>query len=709
MNIVALVGLALAIQSQPAGSPPDGQVIDAESGRGIASAVVSWIPAGASQPTGTIQSGPDGAFDLPAGWSGAGFVEVRAFGYRPLRIDAAQASARAWKLAVSPDPLELESLLLTANSRRRVDVTVPVLNVGAEEIAIAGAESVERLLADLPGLQAESGTPTGSNIMIRGIGGPRVLVLMDGQPISGALMENRDLSRLSLAGVERVEVVKGPLSSLHGSDALGGVINIITSDPKPGLQTTARALTGSQGRHEAEATISGGSSLLYRVTGGWRQQDLVAGLTSGSDAFSRIWDARSTVRWAGSRVSVRSDFSFLRERQRWPVGGGFSGFNDNRGFSGWSEVRTEGLGGTLMARVLGQHYEHLYRTARGNQPIAGGEQEEQRERLLEAALGYSLIAGRHSFDVGVEGATRYIRSPDKLLEDQASDNQLELFAQDDIRFGTATLSAGARWTLNDSWGNAISPTVGATLLVSDDLLLRASVGRGFRAPSFKELGWNFANLGAGYYVRGNPDLRAERSWNVSASAEWALSSAITLSGDVFQNDIEDLIDFSLSETTEDGLFVYSPRNISKARTRGFELGATARREWLSASASYAFLDARSLPDRVTLDRRVRHTGRVRVGVAPLRLDGARLDLTTSWTGKAPLVGTSDSGEPVQVGEQGDLLAVDAQVSIPIRGGLSIVAGGDNLFDQRPEGWPAVTGRRLRVGLEASDLLGGLRN
>ena len=139
------------------------------------------------------------------------------------------------------------------------------------------------------------------------------------------------------------------------------------------------------------------------------------------------------------------------------------------------------------------------------------------------------------------------------------------------------------------------------------------------------------------------------------------------------------------------------------------MGATARREWLSASASYAFLDARSLPDRVVLDRRARHTGRVRVGVAPARLSGIRIDVTTSWTGTAPLVGTSESGQPVQLGEQGDLLALDVQLSIPVPGGLRVVAGGDNLFNQRPDGWPAVTGRRLRLGLEADDVLSRLRD
>ena len=89
-------------------------------------------------------------------------------------------------------------------------------------------------------------TPTGSNLLIRGIGGARVLVLVDGRPVPGALIENRDLSRISLAGAERVEVVKGPLSSLYGSDALGGVVNVITAPPAGGFRLDGRALSAGR-------------------------------------------------------------------------------------------------------------------------------------------------------------------------------------------------------------------------------------------------------------------------------------------------------------------------------------------------------------------------------------------------------------------------------------------------------------------------------
>lgn len=117
---------------------------------------------------------------------------------------------------------------VSATARRRSKIALPGESVEATEIAAAEVVLIDRLLGELPAMQIIGNAPTGSSLLIRGIGGAGVLVLLDGQPVTGTLIENRDLSRMSLTGSDRVEIVKGPLSSLYGSDALGGVVNVIT-------------------------------------------------------------------------------------------------------------------------------------------------------------------------------------------------------------------------------------------------------------------------------------------------------------------------------------------------------------------------------------------------------------------------------------------------------------------------------------------------
>lgn len=689
---VATLLVAATTASAAAAQGAAGRVIDRDSGRPIAGAQVTWSPDSGPAPAGGILSGDDGAFRIPGAWT-SGKVRIRAIGYRAVAVDRAAVSG---DVPLEPLPELLSQVVVTASGRSqaRAEVAVPILRVDAGEIAASGAASAGSLLEEIPGLQAVAGTPVGSTIAIRGIGESRVLVLVDGQPAGGALIENRDLSRLSLAGVERVEVVKGPLSSLYGSDALGGVINIITTAPTPGFRLSSRALFGGGGRREAEATVSGGDAVRFRATGGWREQDGVPG--GGLDAFARVWDFRSTVRKGDAGgLQLRGDLSAVRERQRWPVGAGFNGFNDNVGITAWVEGARPAFGGTASLRLLGQGYDHLYRSNRGDTPIAGGDSDKQEERLWRAASGWSGTLGNHAVDIGLELADRGITSPGKVVDDRASDRQLEVFAQDALQLNGTTLTVGARATMNDRWGNALSPTLGVSTL-RGDVLVRASLGRGFRAPSFKELAWNFANVGAGYTVQGNADLTPERSWNLSGGFEWNPDPRLTLAVEGYVNRLSDLIEFAFIGNTPAGLLVYSPRNVQRARTAGVDASIGWRADHWHALVDYAFLDARSLDDDLSLDRRAPHTARVRVGADLRGSDALSIELHGRHTGAAPIVATGEDGGRARVGTQRMLNAVDVSTSVRILPGTRFIAGVDNLFDHRPDGWQSVVGRRLRL-------------
>jgi outer membrane receptor for ferrienterochelin and colicins len=250
--------------------------------------------------------------------------------------------------------------------------------------------------------------------------------------------------------------------------------------------------------------------------------------------------------------------------------------------------------------------------------------------------------------------------------------------------------------MNDRWGNAFSPTFGVAVVVRDDLLARATVGRGFRAPSFKELAWDFANVGAGYRVQGFADLDPEHSWSGSAGVDWAPSSQLRLTLEAYHNEIYNLIDQSQVGTDPDGLMIFSPRNVARARTRGIEAGASLRWGRARAVADYAFLDARSVDEDVPLDRRTRHSARLRVGSDLDVWRGLSIDVTTHVTGEAPA-----AAEPG--GRQDALLRVDAQLALDLPMGLRALFGVDNLLDTRADGWQTVIARRFRAGLEAQDL------
>lgn len=706
-----------ARQQETSSTQPDGRIIDRASGGAITSATVIWAPADPAEAASagdTTRSravtGDRGTFTVDGSWGPGGTIEVAALGYLARTLTWEEAAATQWRVELVRDPLALDEVVVTASlrARRRSEIALPVESIEAAEIVAAGVPSADRLLAELPGIQVTAGAPVGANLLIRGMGGARVLVLLDGQPVTGALIENRDLSRMSLAGIERVEVVKGPLSSLYGSDALGGVVNIITRAPTPGFQVDARAASGGAGRREAEATASGGGRLLYHVTGGWRQEDQVPGSVSGGqEAFARVWDLRSRFRFQlADEWETRAGVTFLRERQRWPVGGGFSGFNDNRGISGWVETEWQAGSGAWSANIFAHDYEHLYRSARGDAPIAGGREAAQSEQLVQVTAGYSGTLGSHDFDVGVEGAQRAIRSPDKLVEDRADDDQLALFAQDAWRLAGTIVSTGARLTRNSRWGSNLAPSLGLTRTFGDRLRVRAAVAQGFRAPSFKELGWNFSNLSAGYMIQGYAELEPERSWSLSGGLEWQPGARLLIDAEVYSNRVANLIESGFVGNAPSGLLIFSPRNVADAVTRGFEIGVRALRDDGELSAGYAYLDAHEADSGLPLDRRAKHSARARVTWAAESLSGARIDATLHFTGSAPIVMTGQAvGEPSSETQE-RFTSVDLQAGLPVGEGLEFLAGVDNLFDARPEGWQGIIERRFRMSIRIRQLFAG---
>ena len=698
----------------PVAGQQRGRIHDRESGVAVAGAEVRWVAEASRRATGsptprTVVAGPDGSFELDPQWGPGGLVEVSAPGYRFRTVAWRDAEAAAWGIGLVRDPLHLDELVVTVGPgpRRRSEVAVPVETLATEDIAVTGAVSADRLLEELPGVQVTAATPIGSNLMIRGIGGTRVLVLLDGRPVAGSLLEKRDLSRMSLAAVERVEVVKGPLSSLYGSDALAGVVNLITRAPASGFRVDARARTGTSGRIGAQATVSGGRALLYRVTGSWRQEDRVPGLAAESgDALARVWDLRSSLRAEiADRWDLRADLSHLRERQRWPVGGGFSGFNDSEGHSGWMEARRHTARGVWAGSIFVQDYQHLYRSARGKAPIAGSREAAQRERSWRAAGGFSASVGRHHLHIGAEGAHRAIRSPDKLVEERVADRQLAVFVQDAWTLGRTVLGSGARWTWNSRWGSELAPSFGVTRLVGEGLRMRISLARGFRAPSFKELTWKFVNLSGGYVLEGFPELEAEHSWSLSGGVEWSPVSIVRVDAEVFSNRIENLIESGFVGNTPSGLLVYSPRNVAKAVTQGVDL--RLRSFWGTAafSAGYTFLDARSTPSDTPLDRRARHSARAVLSWMVERPAGLRFDVTGHLTGHAPFVRVGRDGSTSTAGVQERLTALDVRAAWRVGGRIEMHAGVDNLFDARPAGWQSTVERRIMVSVAVKEILG----
>lgn len=292
-------------------------------------------------------------------------VLVTAIGFASARVALRAAPDRALELQLVTAPVVLPDLVTTAGRRvqRMADATSSVTVLARHDIDVTGAGGLDPVVAETPGLQLASRISAGATVQIRGLGDARVLVMVDGEPVPGSQLENRDLSRISTADVERIEITKGPTSLQHGSDALGGVSNVVTRRAEGPLALDIRGLAGDEGRRSAGIGLSRGGTLAFRLSGNLRQEERVAGLTQRRTALERVWGLRSTTQvHLRSDLSLRADVSYFRTRQRWPVSSTFAGFVDTWQAGGFIEGvldrswgTTTPAGGPRLRRAPGWH------------------------------------------------------------------------------------------------------------------------------------------------------------------------------------------------------------------------------------------------------------------------------------------------------------------------------------------------------------------
>lgn len=691
--LIVAAALALAPLGAPAlgaqeGRTLRGRVTDAE-GRALAAAEV----VANDGVLGRVRTGADGEWLLrvPAG----AIVRVRVrhpgYAYREFVVDAQRAADAPYVTRLASLAIPLDAVVITAARREQklADAVVETELIGTQALRERGASDVAAILTERSGLQLDGGFPAGAGVQMRGFDSRRVLILLDGQPMVGRVGGHFDVSRIPTSMVERIEVVKGPQSTLYGSDALGGVVNIITRRATAlGWEGGVNSAAGTQGRRDLSAnTLFRRGTLGATLDGGLRRQDLAPGVSDDDATFANRWNGSASLRWQrDSAFQLEGSALAISESQRYRTGQLFHfADNDQWGARGSAQMA---LGtGRLTTTVHWSAFDHLSRSSTLDRPVTdSGARDTQ--RLLQGDLLYNAQFGRTLVDAGVQ-LRRETISADRLSVEAPDVFNVEPFAQATLSLGPVNLTPGVRLTVSDRWGDFVAPRLAAMWRPADALALRASLGRGFRAPDFKELYLDFVNSAAGYAVKGNADLRPESSTSGSLGVEWT-GTRLWARGGLYRNDYRNFIE--AREPDASGTYTYN--NIARGRTSGLELegGLTVSRWQLDAS--YDYLRARDLDSDGALLGRPTHTARAGVG-GGLWL-GLRGNASVLYTGRTPI--DRDAAGAVSR-ERAGWARVDARLSQPLPLGMEWCLGVTNLFDKRLlEAWPGFTGRQVFAGI-----------
>ena len=522
------------------------------------------------------------------------------------------------------DPRTIVVSTGTRTDRDAATAPVSTTVITREEIVSSGAESVAEVLEEsASGIQTSSSF-RGTALSMRGLEAEQILILVDGQRVTGRIGGAIDLERFTVENVERIEIVYGAGSVLHGSDALGGVVNIITRRPEPGIQAEVHGAYGSRNTADATARIAGAMRRfgLY-ATGGYHRTDGWDADTSDQTTTGDRWSQWNVG--AGGHLTpirgLRIDLSgeYLQRDSQGIDVTATGAVIDRRNL-------TETINVTLAPQWSGPdsrlrvalHYNYFRDQFRQDQ--RGDDQldryEPTRDQIAQLQVQYDQMAGKHVFSTGADVQLEWLETT-RVLEEgvlaEVERQRIAIFVQDEW---TPTVSPrvvvlpSLRLDYDTQFG--LYPTGRLALLVApiDTLTFRVAYGRGYRAPSFRELYLAFANPGVGYRVAGNPSLRPEQAWTLDLGVSWLPTKWATLSATVFDNQLRDLITVDLaSEGSVDQLDVFSYINVGSAVTRGAEATASiSPLPYLEFRGSYTYLIAREHGTDRPLPGRTPHQG-----------------------------------------------------------------------------------------------------
>jgi outer membrane receptor protein involved in Fe transport len=462
----------------------------------------------------------------------------------PAAAQRADSSARRRPPADSlpASPLPTVQVTATPVATTTLRSTLPATVVGGATLRTAQGASLGETLQGTPGLRSISMTTGIGKPVIRGLHSQRVVTMADGHRVDGQQWGLDHAPGVETAAADRIEVIKGPASVLYGSEAMGGVINVI---PRPlfdagaqGAPRTERQLAASwhSNLRQPDLTLllqGGEGRLAWRTTlTGRRSGDIRTPAGALANTGNRAGAGELTLGWAGGATAAQATLTRRDERIEIlddPVEApGFTGFQ--RITTDRATVRLERAGrrAQLEARVgVERNWRREFDDVRDTaEPVLGllGEQGTARLAATHApwrgwrgTVGISALRGR--FDK---------RGRETLIPSNRQEG-VGVFAFEQREVGRLALSAGVRhdwqWLATDGDDvlglaaqrrrfGATTGTLGGSWLLRDGVALAATLGRGFRAPTAQELWANGFHEGSRAFERGDPSVGVETSRNV---------------------------------------------------------------------------------------------------------------------------------------------------------------------------------------------------
>jgi len=468
----------------------------------------------------------------------------------------------------------LKECVITATKTKHTlnDVPAAISVITKKDIAKRSIKTIQEALKYITGVKINRSYGWGDKgkVQLQGLDEKHTLVLVDGQKILGGHKGSVDLEQISIEMVERIEVVKGPVSALYGSDALGGVINIITKSPPSRSFMSGSTSFGSHNTQIYE--ISSGSRmgrLGYFLNYTYRKSD---GINKETDSYwENLFQCTFQYNTQKSKLILKPYYSKHnmdyqdRQQERLSIN------------SSWEY--SPNMSSKMIVRGSWFKYKHW----------TVNKKTDWLSNSYEAEINYS----RSVFNTHLLTFGYHYNKEDK--DDHGKGYKAEqsihsFFAQDEIKIEPVTLVLGLRMDKHDKWNTEFNPKLNMLYNITKNIKIRVSIGSAFKAPSLSKLYGDNWRMGP-FLVHANPDLKPEKSVGYQIETEYLLSKYFFGKISFFRNDVKNLINSYIVRNSRRPPYDMHWKNVGKARTQGIELNVTS---YIMKNAKirlgYTFLD-----------------------------------------------------------------------------------------------------------------------
>ncbi|MBC7383734.1 MAG: TonB-dependent receptor [Bacteroidia bacterium] len=510
----------------------------------------------------------------------------------PLNLKAQTDSLKAQTEAKKFD---LDELVVTGqygeNTLTKSVYKVKVIDAG--RIKLQGAFNLQQLLVNELNVRISQDPILGSSVQLQGVGGNNIKILIDGVPVIGRENGSIDLTQINLNNVERIELIEGPMSVNFGTDALGGVINIITKkQKKESINTKENVYYESIGQYNADASV-GLSNLKYNllVNAG---RNFFQGYSTNPDSRTKLWKPRTqymadlilgkytlkgNLRWSNQffteKVTDKGeptvDWTRAVATDRYYINSRFTSsfFFDKK----YKDKRHMNVVASYNFYERRQNSYQINLVDMSKELIPSVDnQDTNRFHLIMSRGTYAsaVLLKKISYQIGYEVNHEFVVGR-RIEGNMQQIGDYSLFGSTEIKaLPRLLIRPGMRITYNTRFSVPVIPSLNLKVDITENWTIRSSYARGFRAPSLKELSLKFVDIS--HNIKGNENLKPETSDNFQINIMYQNKTAKRVwrfEPSLFYNHIKSMIDLKRTGSGDNAGYQYF--NINEFSSAGMNV------------------------------------------------------------------------------------------------------------------------------------------